>query len=120
MERPYSPQVKTTTLPKHPGTYVKLTAETNIAVSDALDWIRARSKGLLCSNQRSRSRHLNNLIRQMCDAIVRCEDNSVRGSGIPWPIAFDARRETREEQFMRESLDSLTRGQGLLEFEEYE
>ncbi len=112
--------MKRTSQPKQKPRTLRLRPETAVAVDDMMNWLEMKSKGWLWSSPQGRLRILNRLIESACEAVVNMEPppcpadvNEIAWSaGIVWPLAFDARRETREEQELRMMLQRLSVGDG--------
>ena len=107
---------------------LRLSAESEAAIDDVMSCIEARERGIMRmpKTSRARTKVLNFIVAAACQAIVDSED---RGEPIigemdsdlleelrrygrdAYVLAFDARRQTREERELRVMLQELRAGE---------
>lgn len=92
---------------------LRLFPETAIALDEAIDWMNKhlapRMGGYVTYTGRSRLRKINQLVRAMSEAVVNY--HPARDLAFHFPLVFEARNETREEQDLRVMLQRMSEGQ---------
>jgi hypothetical protein len=93
---------KTRVLRLHPGTAV--------ALDEAIEWMNNNlSRRFVIYKGTNRLRKVNELIRAMSEAVVNF--HPTRDMAFHFPLVFEARNETREEQDLRMMLQQMSAGE---------
>lgn len=89
---------------------LRLHPETAIALDEAIEWMNkhlsARMGGVETYQGRSRLRKINQLVRAMSEAVVNY--HPPHDLAFCFPLVFEARNETREEQDLRVMLQRMS------------
>ena len=100
--------------PKNTPRILRLSPESALALDKAIDWMNSRLAPLKSTDRpsyegRTRLRKVNQLIQAMSEAVVNYQP--AHAMAFHFPLVFEARNETREEQDLRVMLQSMSAGE---------
>lgn len=100
---------------------LRMDADTAIAFDDMVKHLDEATRGFLYSTTREKDRMIQHILQAAFDAVVNLDANDHEPQGVSvwndehtdckfhWPLAFDARPETRVERERRMMLETLSK-----------